>query len=338
MAGSAALVPSGVMREEDIVFNLVWTGGVYRYLRYFVFTLLDQTACRFRFIANNCTPESVREMSAFAAAVPDRVVETIVLPFERMVPHGTALDHVIERRDDGPVFALIDVDIKATQPFVADFLDLLGPHSALTSGVEVWTDVNTLAVGEVGVGGRHFYAADGFVFGSPHLAIYRRDALIDTMTRWDVGMHTGGRGEMSDAAWTRLEAMGQAYTAYDTLKVVNILLQADGHSLVHHEHDALVHIGGLSHYLAPPQFDFAADHTDGEFDGEPLWASFGGVELRAAVARYTARVLEDAVAGRPPPPVPSDAAASTRERLIRVRDEVTSMVAGAGEWLEYDHG
>ena len=327
------MVFSVVVRESELVFNLVWTGGVYRHLRYFVFSLLDRTECGFRFIANNCTPDAVREMQRFAAAT-DRVVEVFVLDVDRMVPHGTALDPILDGRDDGELFCFIDVDIKATGPFVADFLPLAATHDVVTSGVEIWTDVNTLAADELGVGGRHFYAHDGFVFGSPHLAMYRKEIVQETFAKWGIRFHVGGRTEMSAAAWARLEAMGKAYMAYDTAKVLNILLQADGHSLVHREHDSLIHIGGLSHYLAPPQFDFATEVTSGEFDGEPLWTQYGGVELRAAVARFTATVLRELAAGRPAPEIPDGVEPATRARLDLVRSEMISMVDAAGPWLE----
>ena len=103
------MVFSVVVRESELVFNLVWTGGVYRYLRYFVFSLLDRTECGFRFIANNCTPDAVREMQRFAAAT-DRVVEVVVLDVDRMVPHGTALDPILDGRDDGDGWASLDAD------------------------------------------------------------------------------------------------------------------------------------------------------------------------------------------------------------------------------------
>lgn len=320
------------MLETDLVFNLVWTGGVYRYQRYFFFSLLDQTECRFRFIANNCTPDSVAQMRAFAAAAPERVVEVIELPHDRMVPHGTALDHVLDHRDDGELFCFIDVDIKATGPFVKDFLDTLDGCDVVTSGIEVWTDNNQLAPGEPGVGGRHFYAADGFVFGSPHFSIYRRAVIDAVRDHWGVGFAVGGDYDMSPEAWARLQEMGQAYMAYDTAKVFNILLQADGHSLVHEEHPALLHIGGLSHYLAPPQFDFATDRTDGEYEGEPKWTEHAVAARRADVARYTAAVLRALAEGRPAPPIPEGYDPATLERVERVRPELISMVADTAPW------
>ena len=326
------------MPESDLVFNLVWTGGVYRYQRYFFFSLLDQTECRFRFIANNCTPTSVAEMTAFAEAVPDRVVEVIELPHERMVPHGTALDHVLDLRHDGDLFCFIDVDIKATGPFVADFVETLNGHDVVTSGIEVWTDTNQLAPGEPGVGGRHFYAADGFVFGSPHFSIYRRAVVDAVREHWGVGFAVGGDYDMSTEAWAKLQEMGQAYMAYDTAKVFNILLQADGHSLLHQEHPALLHIGGLSHYLAPPQFDFANDVTSGRIEGEPKWTEHEVAARRADMARYTASVLQALAEGRDVPPIPDDYDAETRARVERVRPELISMVRDTVHWAQRTDG
>lgn len=333
----AGLVPSGAVHESDLVFNLVWTGGTYRYLRYFVFSLLDETACRYRFIANNCTPDAVRQMTRFGEAT-DRVVETMVLDEPTMVPHGTALDPAFDQRDDGELFCFVDVDIKAMGSFLPDFLAEIEALDVVTSGAEVWTDDNTLGPEEVGVGGRHFRAHDGFVFGSPHFAMYRKDVVRETFDRWGIRFHAPARHEMPAPTWERLEALGRGYRAYDTAKVLNILLQGDGHSLRHVEHDALVHVGGVSHYLAPPQFDFATEVTSGDIEGEPAWTAFAGVELRAAVARFTAQTLRALAAGLPAPDVPDGLDASTAAKLSLVRREVSTMVAAAGPWLELTGG
>ena len=87
------------------------------------------------------------------------------------------------------------------------------------------------------------------MFGSPHVALYRREALDDTRGRWGVSLASAGN-DISDAARSRLEAVGRSFWVYDTAKIVNILMQADGHHLSHRENPNLVHIGGVSHYLA----------------------------------------------------------------------------------------
>ena len=113
---------------------------------------------------------------------------------------------------------------------------------------------------------------------------------------------------------------------YDTAKVFNILFQADGHQLAHEEHDALVHIGGLSHFLAPPEIDF----TDAEAvasRGKPLWVNGDlVVHDRAAVAEFTAEMLKELDAGRSAPEIPPGTDGPLVEKLRFVRDEMIDMV------------
>jgi hypothetical protein len=181
-----------------------------------------------------------------------------------------------------------------------------------------------LPADHVGVGGRHFYDGSGFVFGSPHAAIYRRELLAATMTRWNVGLGSAGP-ELDEETRAQLSAAGHNYVVYDTGKIVNILFQLDGNTLLHHDHRALLHIGGLSHFLSPP----------GEEAGEraePSWARFEGMQPRADIARYTAAVVRAEIEERPLPEVPADADPTTRPRLERVRNEIAPLVQRYREW------
>src|SRR5437016_2019816 len=100
-------------RDDELVFNVVWTGTVFTYLRYFVASQLAQSAARFRLIANGCPPEQVDLLERFAARHPDRVVDVIDISSDTIIAHGVALDRVRALRDDGAYFCLIDPDIKA---------------------------------------------------------------------------------------------------------------------------------------------------------------------------------------------------------------------------------
>lgn len=309
--------------ESDFVFNVVWTGEVFSHLRYFVQSLMAESAARFRFVVNCCTPESTAAIEGFAGRHGDRVIDVLDVSPDRMVGHGLALDRVLEQRDDGEYFCFVDADIKASGPFLNEFAELLVDHDAVSSGREVWTDENVVPEDHlgVGIGGRHFYHPDGFVYGCPHFAMYRREILDETMSRWDVGL--GARGsELPEATGERLTELGHRYMAYDTAKVVNILLQGDGHRLTHVEHPALVHIGGMSHYLSPPEWD-----TREGRDGEPSWTLMNGMEPRTRVARFTAGMLRELEAGRPAPEIPDGLDPDLAAKLVFVRDEMTDLVA-----------
>jgi len=308
--------------ERDLVFNVVWTGTVFTYLRHFVASQLAHCASRYRFVANGCPPEQVELMRRWAEARSDRVIEVLDVSPDEMVAHGVALERVRRQRDDGDHFCFIDPDIKANGPFVAPLAALLVDGCvAVTSGKEVWSDDNLVPVDHLGVAGEHFFGRDGFVFGSPHLALYDRRALDDTCARWGVSLGSAGP-DLDDAARSRLEEMGQSYLVYDTGKIVNALLQADGHCVVHRDLPEIVHIGGLSHYLAPTSY---VEGADGEL--EPDWAHWGGVPGRYEVAGFTARALRNLCDGRPAPTVPDGTPPAIAAQIERVGREVADLVA-----------
>jgi hypothetical protein len=306
--------------ERSFVFNIVWTGSVFTYLRYFVASQIAQSDARFRFLGNGCPPEQLQLMERFAQRYPDRVVEVLETSPE-MVNHGAALDRVRERRDDGEFFCFIDPDILARGPFVGAFADALdGSCAAVTSGRGVWLDDDRVPPGHPGVAGEHFYSQDGFLFGSPHFAMYRRAPLDATIERWGVTFVSAG-GDLSDAAKDRLRDAGHDYFIYDTGKLVNIFLQGDGNRFCHFEHPDLMHIGGLSHYLAPPKMV----QRDGA-EPEPDWKVWRGMATRFEVARFTAAVIRDLSEGIPAPEVPAELDPSVGDRLRSVRDALVELM------------
>ena len=310
--------------EATLTFNVVWTGDVFTYLHPFVSSQLAWSRARFRFVANGCPPEQVARMEAYRARHPDRVVEVLDVSPEIMVAHGVALDRVRAQRDDGDQFCLIDPDIKANGPWLGEFCALLADVAAVTSGREVWSSTNVLPEGHPGVPGEVFYDRAGFTFGSPHLALYRRAELDAVSERWGVGIGSAGP-ELRPDATEALASMGHRFMVYDTGKIVNCLLQHDGHRLVHLDLPQLVHIGGLSHYLFPPAYRTIADGVV-----EPDWTVHEVMAPRHEVTRYTARTLRALADGDAPPPVPEGLDDDMAERLALVQREVTDLVARYG--------
>jgi hypothetical protein len=303
---------------DDLVFNMVWTDEAFTFLEPFFASLLDHSRARFRLIANRCPTHEVERMERFAAARPDRVVEVHVLSAEIMVPHGVALDEVRRVRDDGPFFCFVDPDILARRDYLPRLVARLGSHAAVTSGTQVWSDGNELPSDMGALPGDYFFR-DGFVYGSPHCAMYHVDALVPTLERWDIGFGSHGP-DLAPATWTRLDAIGHRFSLYDTGKLVNILLQADGHSLCHMDEPALVHIGGLLHY-------FSARQVETDTGPEPEWAHWGGATARFEVARYTAHAVRALHESRPAPPVPAGSTPAIDRALAEVRDELIRVFA-----------
>lgn len=309
--------------ESNVVFNVVWTGTVFTYLSYFVASQMAHTTARFRFVANGCPRDQIDLMEQFRREHPDQVVEVFDVSPEIMVAHGVALDRVRAQRDDGPYFCLIDPDIKANAPFVGEFLEVLATPgvAAVTSGREVWSSTNVIPENHPGVAGEFFFDRDGFVFGSPHLSLYRRDRLDQVCQRWGVGLGSAGP-ELRDDAKAAMASMGHSYLVYDTAKIVNALLQHDNDTLVHADLQQLVHIGGLAHYLAPP-----AHRTTDEGEVEPDWTQYESMADRHEVTRYTARTLQALADGGEAPDPPTNLDPTMQQRLLLVKSEVTDLMA-----------
>jgi hypothetical protein len=308
--------------ESGFVFNIVWTGSVFPYLRSFVASQLRHTDARFRFVANGCPDDQVALMEEFAAARPDRVIEVFVSsrPMER---HGTALHTVLEARDDGEFFCFADPDILAEGPYVGEFAAALNDGcTGVTSGKGVWTDDVTVPPGHPGVPGECFYSQDGYLFGSPHFALYRRAPLLETMSQWGARLDSAG-GDLPQATKDALVAAGHTYWIYDTGKIVNILLQEDGHRLCHLEHPALLHIGGMSHYLSPPP-----GHAEPRSAAEAPEQTWPWPAERLEVARYTGSLLRALSDRLPAPTPPSGLDGDLASRLERVRRAVVEVVRG----------
>jgi hypothetical protein len=87
--------------ESGFVFNIVWAGSVFPYLRHFVGSQLRHSDARFRFVANGCAPDQMRLMEEFAAANAPRVIEVFVSS-ESMERHGTALEGALTSPCTGP--------------------------------------------------------------------------------------------------------------------------------------------------------------------------------------------------------------------------------------------
>lgn len=324
-----------MIAEEQLVFNLVWTGTVFDTLQVFVLSQMAHSDARFRFVANACPPEQIAKMERFAARFPDRVTDVTVASPHQMIRHGDCLEAIRTSRDDGPCFSLIDVDIIARGPFLAPYLERLADGAAaVTAGKEVWSTTNVRPADHPGVNGEYFFDQDGFTFGSPHFAIYDRAALDQTCGRWSVGFDIAGN-DVPDAARARMVELGRDYWVYDTAKVVNILLQADGGRLEHAEHPDLLHIGGVSHFLAPPPaVTETGEPTEAAWWQTADWGEWDGMADRFAVARFTAAVIQAAVAGEDVPVLPAGVDPEVASRLDDVTKAIVETVERYGPEAE----
>ena len=65
--------------EADVVFNVVYTPRTFRYLRWFVVSLVAHSDTRFRLVANGCGEDEVDQMRELAQRLPDQIAGVVIL-------------------------------------------------------------------------------------------------------------------------------------------------------------------------------------------------------------------------------------------------------------------
>jgi len=275
------------MNEDALVWNVVFTPGTFRYLRRLTESLAEHTSGRLRLVANGCPPD---ERDAIRDAASDRVT-AYALPGQQMLTHGRALDHLFDAFDDGDAFCFVDSDVLARSAWVPPLLAALDDRAGVTSGDVSWTDDTVLPPGAEDLAGRHAIGADGFVYGSSYLALYRRAAVAGVRTRYGVTFTPYAHDRLDPTVRAVLENRGRTFRLYDTAKVLNLLLHADGGAIAHVPDPALLHLGGISQFLSNPD--------------APLTRAGAGVR-RHDFAAWAAAVLVALADGDAPPPEPAD--------------------------------
>jgi hypothetical protein len=96
------------------------------------------------------------------------------------------------------------------------------------------------------MGGRYTSSATGHFLGCTYLASYRSDALREVMASMGLSFRRYRRKDLPADILRKLDGMGLRKQLYDTAKVINIMLQQEGHKMTFRDVDGLLHVGGIS--------------------------------------------------------------------------------------------
>ncbi len=165
-----------------------------------------------------------------------------------MVDHGEVLNH-LHALTTGPYFCFLDSDIIATNQFPGGLQsdDLNG--RCVFSAPPIWmTRTQGILPDDFQtVSGVHHSTDSGVCLGSTYFAIYHNESLKNCMQQTGIGFQTYTDSEIPASVKNTLKSHGWLKSGgYDTAKVLNLLLNANGHDLHYFENDSLVHIGGFS--------------------------------------------------------------------------------------------
>jgi hypothetical protein len=274
-------------------------------LALFMLTLLDWSeGCEFVAVANACTDAEQAFLKSLARRRPR--LHYMALPLKQQVRHAVALHHLV-KTETRQQFCFLDNDILADGEFLPSLIAAARSSVGVFACPPIWSD----AASQTHCGhwrrlkGRSHRTDSGLVVGTTYLAIYDIAALREVLqtgarfdqTTWDA---------LSPAIRAKLDAIGMQKDRYDTAKVVNLMLIADGHRLAHLDLPNLHHVGGMSEILKDARHGnrperIAATLTDLSADERAVILSNGA--RREATAIYVdgllSHLFDDAVEPRP---------------------------------------
>lgn len=228
-----------------LTLNIVYTPGTVAMLGFMVRSLLHWSDCSFRLISNACLPPEQRFLKNLAEGHPR--LTFCALPTHSLWPHGRTLDY-LHRLTPDDLFGFLDSDIFATGEFLPALTAQLKNHAAVFTGAPVWArSADQIMPADFQVAsGPYNRTATGTHIGCTYCAIYDNRALRRLLAATAVSFSEATRAEIPAAWRAPLATLGLAKQSYDTGKLLNALLIAQGHSLRYVETPMLVHLGGSS--------------------------------------------------------------------------------------------
>jgi len=233
------------MRTSDLQFNIIYTPGTARYLTPFVTTLLKWSDCRYRLVANGCTPAECELLQAVCAL--DARLELLIMPEPRMVPHGETLNF-LHARTNADYFCFMDSDILATGPFLDDFHPDLEQADVFSSGLPLWHNEQDITIPKHfrHMHGIHAYTDDGLTIACDYFVVYDKKVYDAARAATGADLAVYGWQQITPGNQQLIQQLGQQRADYDSGKVLTLLMLARGARIRFQQSEKLQHIGGFT--------------------------------------------------------------------------------------------
>lgn len=330
----------------SLTFHIVYVPGSVAYLLPFVATLLRWSDCRFRLVANGCTPAETVLLQARCAAEPR--LELLVIPTNRPLTHHDALNY-LQARCQEPYFCFMDSDILAVGPFMDAITPHVATHAGVFAGAPLWMrpgDGVFHSSYDV-ICGEHDRTAAGLPLGGTFFAIYDNRVLTEFISTTGIGFEMRGWPQLPDSLrlWCVERGLAGPHHFYDTGKALNLGLLQQGHALAVLDSPHLYHLGGLSFIAKRAWYDeqngllgpWGAFYRTARaayvglrrrLKNEPVNRSrklpFG--RRRRIYGPYFTALLAAAADGRTPPPLPAEDDPGVRARAANATAAITALL------------
>ena len=225
--------------------NIIFVRGMVRTCLPFLRSMIDVTNLPLRLVANGCEADEEQQLSRLCDA--NERLEFHTLGTETTVEHGEALDELLAI-EPSELFTFMDSDIFATAPVSMTDIGPLPGEVASSACLPVWYQEHDscMPASFQFMGGRYTTSATGHFLGCTYLASYRSRPLREFAASTGLSFRRYNRRNLPTDVLRKLEEIGLGKRLYDTGKVMNIMLQREGHKMSFRDIDGLVHVGGVS--------------------------------------------------------------------------------------------
>jgi len=146
----------------------------------------------------------------------------------------------------------MDSDVLATGEFLHELAPELSLHSGVFSGSPIWCSDEEQILPErfQRMAGRYNKSATGVCLGSTYVAMYDNRVLRSLVQSTGIDFRRYRWEGISEEYQNRIADLGLKKDRYDTGKVLNLLLLAQGRGIIFKDVSSLHHIGGIDTGIA----------------------------------------------------------------------------------------
>lgn len=281
--------------SQDLTFNVIYTPGTVRYLRLFIFSLLQWSDCSYRLVSNGCSREEAGLLEILCSQ--NSRVAFYSLSSDKVLTHAEALSS-LQRLENSDYFCFIDSDVLAVGDFLSPLQTHLGQNPGVFSGDVLWSARRDRIIRRDSkkIRGIHSHTEDGLCLGSTFTGIYDNKKLTQFIDSEGISFDRyPKRNKIPADIRSRLLQEGfKNADSFDTGKALNILIQSKGERILFTDSPALIHIGGLSENLgqmAPHAFkrtpSSSLHHRLKRLERRILnWKDFRSYKIRDAICEH----------------------------------------------------
>lgn len=227
----------------NLKFYIIYTPETFTLLSAAIKSLLMHSPYRFTLVANGLNDTELKAMIAFTSK--NNRMEFLDLPGSVIIPHGTALMHLLQHHDED-YFCFADSDIFATANFSKELNQLVLNNDVFSSCKPLeWTTKPS----QNGYRGHNWISPSGLKLAMTYFSIYKTELLRGVLDKYKISLERYMRQEQVPSyIHPLISKIDQHNWKFNTAKLVNLLQATEGMKLYNQEFENLIHLGGISRF------------------------------------------------------------------------------------------